>query len=185
MFIFLVTKFLILPHEDSLKRGLTAIHFYVAITTFINAFYIIFKGSPGLSLSTLPIGSILGISFGVAGAVFLWCFFFLRPYLSRRIEGSEPLRWYHSFCTPFAKTRFRRASAHVETVHPSFHEKSAKIDSSSVHSDDTMAKHQEEALKSPRGSVDSSLAALDDTPAPSEGKAVFNKLKAKLTYGLD
>ncbi|KFH71575.1 hypothetical protein MVEG_01873 [Podila verticillata NRRL 6337] len=101
--IFLLTKFFILRHDDSLRRGLIAIAFYFAITIFINVFYIIFKGSPGLNLSKLPIGSILGISFCVAGAVFLWCFFFMRPYLKRKLENDEPLRWYHCLYIPFVK----------------------------------------------------------------------------------
>jgi len=83
--IFLLTKFLILRHDDSLRRGLIVIPSYFAITIFFNVFYIVFKGSPGLSLSKLPIGAILGISFGVAGAVFLWCFFFMRPYLKCKL----------------------------------------------------------------------------------------------------
>ncbi|KAF9211386.1 hypothetical protein BGZ59_008171 [Podila verticillata] len=87
--IFLLTKFLILRHDDSLRRGLIAIAFYFAITIFINVFYIIFKGSPGLNLSKLPIGSILGISFCVAGAVFLW-FQDLEEALSHR-ESQETL----------------------------------------------------------------------------------------------
>ncbi|KAF9149624.1 hypothetical protein BG015_008572 [Linnemannia schmuckeri] len=184
-FIFLVTKFLILRHEDSLKRGLTAIPFYFAITIFINVFYIIFKGSPGLSLSKLPIGAILGISFGVAGAVFLWCFFFLRPYLSRRIESNEPLRWYHSFCTPFVKPRVRRASVHVEHAAD---EKFAEMDSSTSHPlspDGSKTKSLDETPRSPQGSVSSGLAALDDTPAPSRVKQLFNKIKAKAMHGLD
>ncbi|KAK3829556.1 MAG: phosphate-repressible phosphate permease [Linnemannia elongata] len=186
-FIFLVTIFLILRHEDSLKRGLTAIPFYFAITIFINVFYIIFKSSPGLSLSKLPIGAILGISFGVAGAVFLWCFFFLRPYLSRKIEGNEPLRWYHSFCTPFFKPRIRRASVHVEHA---VHEKSGEMDSSTLHPlspDDSKTRSLEGAVRSPspRGSVSSDLAALDNTPAPSRVKQLFNKIKAKAMHGLD
>ncbi|KAG0278903.1 hypothetical protein BGZ95_002847 [Linnemannia exigua] len=173
-FIFLVTKFLILRHENSLKRGLIAIPFYFAITMFINVFYIIFKGSPGLSLSKLPIGAILGISFGIAGVVFLWCFFFLRPYLSRKIENNEPLRWYHSFCTPFVKLRIRRASVHVETAHPTFNEKSGEMDSSShplsPDANGVKTKALQEALRSPRGSVNSGLAALDDSTAPSKCK---------------
>ncbi|KAI9237101.1 MAG: phosphate transporter [Podila humilis] len=83
--------------------SLIAIAFYFAITIFINVFYIIFKGSPGLNLSKLPIGSILGISFRVAGAVFLWCFFFMHPYLKRKLENDEPLRWYHCLYIPFVK----------------------------------------------------------------------------------
>ncbi|KAG0378018.1 hypothetical protein BGX24_004932 [Mortierella sp. AD032] len=187
-FIFLVTKFLILRHEDSLKRGLIAIPFYFAITIFINVFYIIFKGSPGLSLSKLPIGAILGISFGIGGVVFLWCFFFLRPYLSRKIENNEPLRWYHSFCTPFVRTRIRRASVHVETAHPSFNEKAGEMDSAhplSPDVDGVKTKTMQEALRSPRGSVNSGLAALDDVAPPSKFKVLLSKIKAKLMHGLD
>ncbi|KAG9069216.1 hypothetical protein KI688_010113 [Linnemannia hyalina] len=166
-FIFLVTKFLILRHEDSLKRGLVAILFYFVITIFINVFYIIFKGYPGLSLSKLPIGAALGISFG--------------------IEGNEPLRWYHAFCTPFVKPRIRRASVQVEYA---VDEKSGEMDSSTLHPlspDDSKTKNLEKAIRymSPRGSINSSLVALDDTPAPFRVKQLFNKIKAKAMRGLN
>ncbi|KAF9085462.1 hypothetical protein BGX23_009628 [Mortierella sp. AD031] len=183
-FIFLVTKFLILRHQDSFKRGLIALPFYFAITIFINVFYIIYKGSPGLSLSKLSIGAILGIAFGIAGAVFLWCFFFLRPYLQRKIENDEPLRWYHSFWTPFLKPRqARRPSVLVEMAG----EKSGA--SSSVHPlspKGEKVKSIDESIPTPSsGSVNSGLAALDDTPPPSRAKALFKKIKAKTMHGLD
>ncbi|OZJ05036.1 hypothetical protein BZG36_02131 [Bifiguratus adelaidae] len=103
--IFLITKYAVLVHEDSLRRALIAIPFYFGITIFINCFYIVFKGAPGLKLESLPIGTILGISFGVAGGVFLFTFFFLRPYLRRTIQDEENIRWYHCFVIPFISYR--------------------------------------------------------------------------------
>ncbi|KAG0343461.1 Na+/Pi symporter, partial [Podila humilis] len=97
--------FLILKHQNSLKRGLTALPYYFAVTIFINIFYIIFKGSPGLSLSTLPLGAIIGISFGVGAVVWIWCQFVLKVYLRRKLEEDEPLRWYHSLYAPLVSKR--------------------------------------------------------------------------------
>ncbi|KAG0018126.1 hypothetical protein BGZ81_010392, partial [Podila clonocystis] len=179
--------FLILRHDDSLRRGLIAIPFYFAITIFINVFYIIFKGSPGLSLSTLPIGAILGISFGIAGFVFLWCLFFMRPYLKRKLENDEPLRWYHCLYIPFVK---RKPALPHHDVEPS-----EKID----RRDDGKSPLSPDALKTMNleeahghrnshetvGAVNSGLAALDDTPKKSRAGKIFKKFKAKATKGLN
>jgi len=183
--IFLATKFLILQHENSLERGLRAIPFYFAITIFINVFYIIFKGSPGLNLSEMPIGVILGISFGVAGAVFLWCFFFMRPYLRRKIENGEHLKWHHCFYIPFVKIR-AAPSPQANTTDPV----NTKVDPSTApHSPDGMkVKTMEEAFAAHEeihGEVNSGLAALDDTRGASKSRMLFNKLKAKLTHGMN
>lgn len=185
--IFLLTKFLILRHADSLRRGLIAIPFYFAITIFINVFSIIFKGSPGLNLSKLPIGAILGISFGIAGFVFLWCHFFMRPYLRRKLENDEPLRWYHCLYIPFVKPK--PPLPHHDT------ELSEKIDPSNdgktpLSPDALKTMNLEEALghrqsQETIGHVDSGLAALDDTPKKSRAGKMFNKFKAKATKGLN
>ncbi|KAG0363082.1 hypothetical protein BGZ54_008361 [Gamsiella multidivaricata] len=165
--IFTVTRYFILQHSDSLKRGLTAIPFYFAITIFINVFYIIFKGSPGLSLSEMPLGTVIGISFGIALVVFLWCNFFLKVYLRRKLEGEEPLRWYHSFYVRFVSTR-AKASENLEEI------------SSSVQKEDkTVGGEIEEG----DGTVNSSLAALDD-PEP-KSLSMFQKLKKKAFHGLN
>ncbi|KAF8931575.1 phosphate-repressible phosphate permease [Dissophora ornata] len=167
--IFLVTRFLILKHQDSLKRGLTAIPFYFAITIFINVFYIIFKGSPGLSLSELPIGAIIGISFGIAVAVFLWCNFFLKVYLRRKLENEEPLRWYHSFYIPAVSTRTKAPENLEESS--AVNEKSLKINGGGVDETET------------EGSANSGLVALDDTkPTPL---SIFQKLKNKAFHGIN
>ncbi|KAF9976520.1 hypothetical protein BGZ73_008356 [Actinomortierella ambigua] len=155
--VFLGTKWLILQHQNSFKRGLLAIPFYFAITMFINVFYIIFKGSPGLSLSQLPIGAIVGISFGVAAVVFLWCFFFMRVYLRRKLEEEEPLKWYHLYYIPFVSRRTKPAEV--------IEEENCKGKDVNSESD---------------GTVNSELAALDDTK-----KSLFAKLKAKATHGMN
>ncbi|KAF9301541.1 hypothetical protein BGZ74_006583 [Mortierella antarctica] len=151
-FIFVFTRWLILKHLNSLHRGLTAIPFYFAVTIAINVFYIIFKGSPGLNLSSLPIGVIIGISFGIALLVFLWCDFFLKVYLRRKLENDEDLKWYHSFYI----------YASPESVEEECKESGIDGDSSD-------------------GTVNSGLAALDDTP---KKLTMFQKLKAKATAGM-
>ncbi|KAF9130325.1 Na+/Pi symporter [Mortierella sp. GBA39] len=64
------------------------------------------------------------------------------------------------------------------------------MDSSTLHPlspDDSKTKNLEKPMRSPspRGSINSGLAALDDTPAPSRAKQLFNKIKAKAMHGLD
>ncbi|KAF9916623.1 hypothetical protein BX616_003300 [Lobosporangium transversale] len=162
--IFIVTRFLILKHQDSLKRGLIAIPFYFAITIFINVFYIIFKGSPGLSLSQLPIGAIIGISFGVAIVVFLWCNFFLKVYLRRKLENEEPLRWYHCFYIYAVSTRIK-APENLEEIA----------------SDKEKANNTDEDTESD-GTVNSGLAALDNEDKPL---SMFQRFKKKAFHGLN
>ncbi|KAF9383395.1 hypothetical protein CPB97_006504 [Podila verticillata] len=186
--IFLLTKFLILRHDDSLRRGLIAIPFYFAITIFIDVFYIIFKGSPGLSLSKLPIGSILGISFGVAGAVFLWCFFFMRPYLKRKLENDEPLRWYHCLYIPFVKPI--PPLPHHDTEPSEKTDPTVRDDGSPLSPDTLKSKNLEEALshresQETLGVVNRGLAALDDTPKKSRAGKMFKSLKARATKGMN
>ncbi|KAF9405340.1 hypothetical protein BGZ94_003627 [Podila epigama] len=191
-FIFQITKYFVLRHDNSLRRGLIALPFYFAVTLFINVFYIIFKGSPGLSLSTLPIGTVLGISFGVSAAVYLWCNFFLRTYLRRKLENNEPLRWYHCFYIPFVKPK-----APLPPQELVLEEKEASdvnyqgSDDSPLSPSTIKVKNLEEALASSSksqetmGSVNSGLAALDDTPKPSRAGAIFKSFKSKATKGLN
>ncbi|ORX88768.1 hypothetical protein K493DRAFT_359073 [Basidiobolus meristosporus CBS 931.73] len=46
--IYLITKYGVLNHANSFERGLIAIPIYFGITASIDAFYIIYRGSPGL-----------------------------------------------------------------------------------------------------------------------------------------
>ncbi|KAF9377185.1 hypothetical protein CPB97_010359 [Podila verticillata] len=156
--IFVFTRWLILQHQTSLNRGLNAIPYYFAVTIAINVFYIIFKGSPGLSLSKLPIGAIIGISFGIALVVFVWCNFFLKVYLRRKLVNDEPLMWYHTFYIRFVSTRTQPAESIEEEC------KSGALDDSSD------------------GTVNSGLVALDDTP---KKLTLLQKIKAKAMAGMN
>ncbi|KAF9105056.1 hypothetical protein BGX27_009835 [Mortierella sp. AM989] len=164
--IFTITRFLILKHQNSLKRGLTAIPFYFAITIFINVFYIIFKGSPGLNLAEMHIGVIFAISFGVALFVFLWCQFFLKVYLRRKLENEEDLRWYHAFYIIAVPPRVKAPEVLEELSNTG---EKASITGDSENDSE--------------GAVNSTLVGLDDTQ--SKTRSMFNKLKKKALTGLN
>ncbi|ORX89593.1 phosphate transporter [Basidiobolus meristosporus CBS 931.73] len=103
--IYLVTKHGVLKHKNSFERGLIAIPLYFGFTAFINAFYIIYKGSPGLNLASASPGAIWGSTVGITVAVMLFCWFFIRPWLVRKLQKKEDLRWYHVFVIPFLGPR--------------------------------------------------------------------------------
>ncbi|KAI8578098.1 hypothetical protein K450DRAFT_211996 [Umbelopsis ramanniana AG] len=109
--ILFITQQLVLKSDNSFKRGLIALPFYFFVTLAINVFYIVYKGSPGLNLSKLPLGSVFGITFGISGGIFLFCWFFLKPFLKRRLGDGEPLKWYHVFFIPLVS---KREKAEVE-----------------------------------------------------------------------
>ncbi|KAF9583524.1 Na+/Pi symporter [Lunasporangiospora selenospora] len=106
---FLFTKYVVLIHQDSFRRGLIAIPAYFGVAITINIFYIIFKGAPKSDLKSASIGIPVGIAVGAGFAVFLWCLFFLRPYLRRKIQDGEDLKWYHLFYIPLVGRREKPA----------------------------------------------------------------------------
>ncbi|KAL1914336.1 uncharacterized protein VTP21DRAFT_8975 [Calcarisporiella thermophila] len=99
--IFGLTRFFVLRHSDSLRRGLIAIPIYFGITMAINIFYIIFNGAPGLKLDQKPIEMVVGITVGIALLVSLFGWFFYSHWLRRRLVYNEQTRWYHIFVSPF------------------------------------------------------------------------------------
>ncbi|KAJ1797846.1 hypothetical protein LPJ59_002873 [Coemansia sp. RSA 2399] len=103
--IYLPTRFLILESPNSLERGIVAIPLYFFITSVIGVFYIIYKGAPGSGASEMPVGVIVGISFGVATGVTAFAWGFFVKWLRRRIIGKEDLRWYHIPLVHFIKHR--------------------------------------------------------------------------------
>ncbi|KAG0366863.1 Na+/Pi symporter, partial [Gamsiella multidivaricata] len=160
--IFLFTKFVVLNHDDSFRRGLIAIPAYFGIALTVNVFYIIYKGAPNSKLkdASTDIGIPVGIAFGVGFIVFLWCFFFLRPFLRRKIQDDEDLRWYHMFIIPLVG---KREKAPV---------------------------HQEEVAEKPEKNADGSEPTTDGLADPSlvqleaGNKTFAQKLKGKLLHGL-
>ncbi|KAJ1999252.1 hypothetical protein GGI04_004646 [Coemansia thaxteri] len=103
--IYLPTRYFILEHPDSLERGIKAIPIYFFITSLISAFYIIYKGAPGTKAAKMPIGTTIGISFGVAAGVTAFAWVFFVKWLRRRVIGKEDIRWYHLPVVHFVKHR--------------------------------------------------------------------------------
>ncbi|KAF9584185.1 Na+/Pi symporter [Lunasporangiospora selenospora] len=156
--LFLFTKYMVLVHEDSFRRGLIAIPVYFGVALCVQVFYIIYKGAPDTKLkdSSTYIGIPVGIAIGVGFAVFLWCFFFLRPFLRRRILGNEDLRWYHVFYVPLVP---HREKAPIDT------EESGKGEKSGADGVD--------------GEADASLVKLEEGE-----KSYFQKFKDVLFRGV-
>ncbi|KAJ1944197.1 hypothetical protein GGF37_002309 [Kickxella alabastrina] len=103
--IYLPTRYFILDHPNSLERGIKAIPIYFFITSLISAFYLIYKGAPGTDAAKMSIGTIIGISFGVAAGVTAFSWFFFAKWLRRKVVGKENIRWYHIFVIHFIKHR--------------------------------------------------------------------------------
>ncbi|KAF8949099.1 hypothetical protein BGZ52_006123 [Haplosporangium bisporale] len=112
---FMFTRYVVLQHDNSFERGLIAIPAYFGVALTIQVFYIIFKGAPSSSLKSASIGIPVGIALGVGALVYLWCFFFLRPFLRRRIQDDEDLKWFHVFYVPFVGRRERAAVDEAES----------------------------------------------------------------------
>ncbi|KAF9432557.1 Na+/Pi symporter [Entomortierella beljakovae] len=168
--IFVVTRFLILKHQDSLKRGLRLIPFYFGITLAINIFYIIYKGSPGLNMKSMNIGVVFAISIGAGAFVATWCILFLKVYLMRKVGEDEALRWYHCFYIRWVSTR-TKAPEVIEEVGQSG-EKGTNDSSLDID-----------------GVADSSLVALDENESDptfmDKVKKTLKMYKKKMFHGLN
>ncbi|KAI9296212.1 PHO4-domain-containing protein [Neoconidiobolus thromboides FSU 785] len=110
--IFLVTKHLVLKHENSFERGLKAIPIYFGLTAAINIFYVIFKNGKGTKSLNIPV--LAGITVGVSVAVAIFCWFFIVPYLRRKLKNDENLKWYHIPIMPFVGPQPKRSDISPE-----------------------------------------------------------------------
>ncbi|XP_059541268.1 sodium-dependent phosphate transporter 2 isoform X3 [Myotis daubentonii] len=84
--LFVLIRIFILKKEDPVPNGLRALPVFYAATIAINVFSIMYTGAPVLGL-VLPIWAIALISFGVAllFAIFVW--FFVCPWMRRKIAA--------------------------------------------------------------------------------------------------
>ncbi|KAF9923690.1 hypothetical protein FBU30_006245 [Linnemannia zychae] len=158
---FLFTKHVVLKHADSFRRGLVAIPAYFGVAIMINIFYIIFKGAPESDLQKAAIGVPVGIAVGAGFLVFLWCIFFLSPFLRRKIQDNEDLKWFHLFYIPFVPKR-ERSAIHTEETSQT---KDTKLASDSTNTVDAQA--------------DPTLVALEE-----EDSWIMAKLKSTILAGL-
>ncbi|KAI8913191.1 phosphate-repressible phosphate permease [Gorgonomyces haynaldii] len=105
--IYLVTKYTVMNHSNSLERGLIAIPFYFWFTLTLMLFYVILKAPKGIDISKAKnqtpdqIGLALGLTFGLGVFIAILTRVLLVPYFRRLLVDEEDLKWYHVFYTPF------------------------------------------------------------------------------------
>ena len=92
--LYIMTRKLVLRHSDSYRRGKIAIPFYFSITIFIDVFLVISKTHFSHDLST---SQIFLISMASALISFLFFQFNLVPFIVRKIDNDEDLKWYQVF----------------------------------------------------------------------------------------
>ncbi|KAJ3213703.1 Na+/Pi symporter [Clydaea vesicula] len=98
--IFLFTKYVVLIHKNSLRRGLMVIPVYIFVAIFVGALYLILKSGKKQTISDNNAALIFGGSLGAAAAAAIIAAFFLVPWLRRKLEKEETVKWFHVF-NPF------------------------------------------------------------------------------------
>eukprot|EP00834_Sanchytrium_tribonematis_P006680 NODE_515_length_6587_cov_0.940197.p2 type:complete len:486 gc:universal NODE_515_length_6587_cov_0.940197:2694-1237(-) len=96
VFLFLSTRGFVLIHKNSFERAQAAVPFYFALAFFVNTILIISE-SGFFKKFHLSILSKLGASLGVAALAFTFVKFCFVPWMVRKIEFDEDLRFYHMF----------------------------------------------------------------------------------------
>ena len=92
--IFLSTRYFVLKNKDSFARAQIAVPFYFALAFFVNTILIISE-SGFFKAMRLSVLTKMFISFVVAFLAFLFTKFNFVPWMVRKIENDENLRFYH------------------------------------------------------------------------------------------
>ncbi|XP_053559170.1 sodium-dependent phosphate transporter 2 [Bombina bombina] len=85
--LFMLIKYFILNKEDPVPSGLRALPIFYAATIGINLFSILYTGAPLLGLQTFPIWATALLSVGVAILFALIVWFFVCPWMRRKIAS--------------------------------------------------------------------------------------------------
>ena len=94
--IFSTIKFSILERQDSFKKGMLAIPFYIAFTCAVLALFMVVEAPTAPSLEEFGAGKAVGIVLGVFFGVLALAYIFVRPYLQRRlVQGDARVKFYH------------------------------------------------------------------------------------------
>ncbi|VDM21907.1 unnamed protein product [Hydatigera taeniaeformis] len=84
-FIFFIVKKLVLTKEHPLEPGLNVLPFFYGATVLINIFSVLYGGLSIFGISEIKLWIVLVASFGAGILTGLIVFFFVRPYLRRKI----------------------------------------------------------------------------------------------------
>ncbi|KAM4687675.1 LOW QUALITY PROTEIN: sodium-dependent phosphate transporter 2-like [Discoglossus pictus] len=85
--LFMLIKYFILNKEDPVPSGLRALPIFYAVTIGINVFSILYTGAPLLGLQTFPVWATVLISIGVALLFAFIVWFFVCPWLKKKIAS--------------------------------------------------------------------------------------------------
>jgi len=105
--IYLITKYAVMNHKNSLNRAIWAIPFYFMFALFISSFYLVLKAPRGLDITKKKFQNretyikVAAITGGIGFGSGLLCWVLLVPYFRRLLIDEEDLKWYHAFYTPF------------------------------------------------------------------------------------
>lgn len=99
--IYLVTKYGVMVHKNSLARGLIAIPFYFMFALSISMFYLILKAPKGIDLTNPKKADkwplVAGLVAGWTVLVGIICFVFMVPYFRRLLVNEEDMKFKHVF----------------------------------------------------------------------------------------
>jgi len=93
--IYCSVKYLVLKTKKPFINGIRFIPIYFFVTVAIIAFFIVYKGAPGLNIKSLGFSTILIITFGISLSASIFAIFFYIPWVKRIILNQENLRFYH------------------------------------------------------------------------------------------
>ncbi|TPX71845.1 hypothetical protein SpCBS45565_g00849 [Spizellomyces sp. 'palustris'] len=181
--IFLITKFGIMRSPNSLNRGLNSIPIYFGITITICVLYVVLKGGKAININSDNVGVVLGATFGAGAVVALFCFFFVRVWLRRKLVNEEKLVWYQVFYVPFLGPQPR--DEHIsDRLNRTYGDHTIPVKSDVEAAQVGIAKEEEVAIvdHDPIVTAHPSLVNLDKET--STGKA-WNKVKGALTKGIN
>ncbi|KAI5826436.1 phosphate transporter [Schizophyllum commune Tattone D] len=99
--VYLLTKYIVLVREDSVRAGLIMAPFWWFAVTVILTLCILWKGSPNLGLKDMSTPDLMAAVFGTATVVCaLACTFWLPFVYCKVVRGDYTVRWYHFFAGP-------------------------------------------------------------------------------------
>ncbi|KAL1745218.1 phosphate transporter [Schizophyllum fasciatum] len=99
--VYLLTKYIVLVREDSVRAGLIMAPFWWFAVTVILTLCILWKGSPNLGLKDMSTPDLMAAVFGTAAVICaLACTFWLPFVYCKVVRGDYTVRWFHFFAGP-------------------------------------------------------------------------------------
>ncbi|QRV84719.1 sodium/inorganic phosphate symporter [Ceratobasidium sp. AG-Ba] len=166
--VFLITKFVVLDRQNSVKWGLIFAPVYFFVVAAILTMAILWKGSPSLGLAEMEPGPLTAAILGTASVVALLSILFWLPFVRARVvKGDYTVRWYHFFLGPLLWNREPPADAVTADAVPDYYK--------GHHSDDVITpaddeehgagrqlnKQEQQAASSTDGEIQEKHAASD------------------------